>query len=91
MLEIFVICMCAAYKTFGGMHSLVAHRRQNNLSVQSTKTLSDWLGSPCQRFRPGSISNYRVLLIFKLFWVICVFCLLVVLQLWLGCQYQTNE
>jgi len=41
MLEIFMICMPAAYlhtaETFGRKHSLVAHRRQNNLSIQDTQ------------------------------------------------------
>ena len=40
MLEIFVICKWALRKpeTFGRKHSLVAHRRQNNLLVQIQNT-----------------------------------------------------
>ena len=40
--------------TFDRKHSLVAHRHQNNLSIQST--LSDWIGSPGQK-HPGRVES----------------------------------
>ena len=61
------VCVLHRPETFGRKHSLVAHLRQNNLSIQSTDTRwpgrvngskSVWVGSSwCtgQRFRPSSI------------------------------------
>jgi len=51
MLEIFVICVCVLHRleNFDREHSLVAHRRQNNLSIQSTDT--EW---------PGRVTELKV-------------------------------
>jgi len=47
-------------ETFGRKHSLVAHRRQNNLSIQSIwhSVTGSGLGQVTGKtFRPGSISG----------------------------------
>jgi len=54
MLEMFVICMCAAW-TRG---FLAADRRQNNLSVQSTDT--HWPGPVTGSQASGSVLGSKV-------------------------------
>ena len=63
------VCLLHRPETFGRKHSLVAHRRQNNLLIQSTDTRwpgrvtgsSVWVGSGHgSRFRPSSISGTTV-------------------------------
>ena len=61
-----VYMCCIDLETSDRKHSLVAHRRQNNISIQSTDTQSQGrvIGSKAsgsgrvagQGFRPGSIS-----------------------------------
>ena len=66
--------MCCIDQTFGGKHSLVAHRHQNNFSIQSTWHSVTGSGHRVrkrpgrvglgrvtgQRFRPGSISELEI-------------------------------
>ena len=62
MLEIFVICMCAA-KTGDCWQKAFTSRRRQKFNAQ---TLSDRVGSPGQRFRPGSISDFKFIMINKI-------------------------